>query len=313
MGHSRELNDLATGVEAMARELDVLYTTLEEKVDSRTKLYHEANALLEEQRERIARANQMLAETNEKLKEENEYRTNIVAILSHELRTPLTAILAFVDLWEISGEKHSEESRDCIEKVKAHSLTLLEMVNNALDMVRVESGALEIARETIDLVDLVCAVTALADPIARGKGITVTSEVPGDVPLIKGDWVQIEKILGNLMSNAVKFTGEGGHVRLLTTFDARSATVSFAVEDDGIGIEHDSLEGIFDRFVQADASISRKYRGSGLGLSLVKKTVEVLGGTVSVESELGVGSTFTVTLPVETVEEDELDEDTDRR
>lgn len=313
MGHSRELNDLATGVEAMARELDVLYTTLEEKVDSRTKLYREANALLEEQRERIARANQMLAETNEKLKEENEYRTNIVAILSHELRTPLTAILAFVDLWEISGEKHSEESRDCIEKVKAHSLTLLEMVNNALDMVRVESGALEIARETIDLVDLVCAVTALADPIARGKGITVTSEVPGDVPLIKGDWVQIEKILGNLMSNAVKFTGEGGHVRLLTTFDARSATVSFAVEDDGIGIEHDSLEGIFDRFVQADASISRKYRGSGLGLSLVKKTVEVLGGTVSVESELGVGSTFTVTLPVETVEEDELDEDTDRR
>ena len=313
VGHTREINDLAEGVEAMAKELDALYTTLEEKVDSRIRLYREANEMLEEQRERIARANELLAETNEKLKEENEYRANIVAILSHELRTPLTAILAYVDLWETSGEAQSEESRDCIEKVKVHSLALLEMVNNVLDMVRVESGALELAQETIDLVDLVRAVTALADPIARGKGVSVASEIAGDVPLIKGDWAQIEKILGDLMSNAVKFTDEGCHVLFRTTFDARSGSVSFSVSDDGIGIAPESLDSIFDRFVQADASISRKYRGSGLGLSLVKKTAEALGGTVRVESELGVGSTFTVTLPVEVVEEDEIDEDTDRR
>lgn len=313
VGHTREINDLAEGVEAMAKELDALYTTLEEKVDSRTRLYREANEMLEEQRERIARANELLAETNEKLKDENKYRANIVAILSHELRTPLTAILAYVDLWETSGEAQSEESRDCIEKVKVHSLALLEMVNNVLDMVRVESGALEIAQETIDLVDLVRAVTALADPIARGKGVSVASEIAGDVPLIKGDWAQIEKILGNLMSNAVKFTDEGCHVLFRTTFDARSSSVSFSVSDDGIGIAPESLDSIFERFVQADASISRKYRGSGLGLSLVKKTAEALGGTVRVESELGVGSTFTVTLPVEVVEEDGIDEDTDCR
>ena len=313
VGHTRELNDLAEGVRAMAGELDALYTTLEEKVDSRTKLYREANEQLEQQRERIAKANELLAETNEKLQEENEYRTNIVAILSHELRTPLTAILAFVDLWETSPEEHSEESRTCIEKIKTHSLTLLEMVNNVLDMVRVESGAVELAREPIDLVDLVTDVAALADPIARGKGIALLSEVAPDVPLIKEDWAQVHKILSNLMSNAVKFTDEGGHVTLRATFDAPSTSVVFAVSDDGIGIASDRLEGIFDRFVQADASISRKYRGSGLGLSLVKKTAEMLGGTVRVESEAGVGSTFTVTLPVCIVEEDDYDEDFDCR
>ncbi|CVH78216.1 Sensory/regulatory protein RpfC [Coriobacteriaceae bacterium CHKCI002] len=216
-----------------------------------------------------------------------------------------------MDLWETSGEQHSEESRDCIEKVKTHSLTLLEMVNNVLDMVRVESGAVEIVLETIDLVDLVTNVADVADPIARGKGIAVVTEVAPDVPLIKGDWVQIEKVLGNLMSNAVKFTGEGGRVAMRAAFDAQARSVVFTVEDNGIGIARESLDGIFDRFVQADASISRKYRGSGLGLSLVKKTVEALGGTVRVESELGEGSVFTVVLPVEVVEEDGYDEDFD--
>lgn len=313
VGHTRELNDLAEGVRAMAGELDALYTTLEEKVDTRTRQYREANEMLEEQRERIARANELLAETNEKLQEENEYRTNIVAILSHELRTPLTAILAFVDLWETSGEEHSEESRECIAKVKTHSLTLLEMVSNVLDMVRVESGALDIANETIDLVDVVRSVVDVADPIAQNKRIAIVSRIDGDVPLIKGDWSQIEKILGNLMSNAVKFTEEGGRVSFDTTFDAAKGCVVFSVSDDGIGIAQERLDGIFDRFVQADASISRKYRGSGLGLSLVKKTAQALGGDVRVESALGVGSTFTVTLPVEVVEEDEFDEDTDCR
>lgn len=187
VGRTRELNDLAEGVRAMAGELDTLYTTLEEKVDNRTRLYREANEMLEEQRERIERANELLAETNEKLQEENEYRTNIVAILSHELRTPLTAILAFVDLWETSGEEHSVESRECISKVKTHSLALLEMVNNVLDMVRVESGVLEFARDTIDLVDLASAVVDLAEPIAHGKGIVIESHIDGDVPLIRGD------------------------------------------------------------------------------------------------------------------------------
>ena len=293
-GYSREVDELVQGVKAMAGELDSLYTTLEEKVGSRTRLYREANEMLEQ--------------TNGKLAQENEYRTNIVAILSHELRTPLTSILAFVDLWEASGEEHSPESRECLEKIKTQSQVLLEMVNNALDMVRVESGALEFARDPVDVTDLAAVTVGAVGPIAEQKGVGVDFAIAREVPLIRGDWAQLEKILTNLLSNAVKFTGAGGMVWLKASYDGRRRELTLAVEDEGIGIAKERQEGIFDRFVQADASISRKYRGSGLGLSLVKKTAEALGGSVSVESEPGRGSTFTVTLPVTPIEEDE-DED----
>ncbi len=304
----REIDRLAAGVKSMAAELDALYATLEEKVALRTEQYSQANCQLEEQRAALARANELLEQTNAKLAEENEYRTNIAAILSHELRTPLTSILAFVDLWESSGEEHSRESRECLEKIKNQSQVLLEMVNNALDMVRVESNELELARDTIDAVDLASTVAGGVEPIARTKGVSLETSVAADVPLVISDWAQMEKILVNLLSNAVKFTDSGGHVWLTVRFDEPKSSLVFAVSDDGIGIEAERLDGIFDRFVQADASISRKYRGSGLGLSLVKKTAEALGGSVRVESELGQGSTFTVTLPVEVLEFGEDDE-----
>lgn len=307
-GYSREVDELVQGVKAMAGELDSLYTTLEEKVGSRTRLYREANEMLEEQRAALARTNELLEQTNGKLAQENEYRANIVAILSHELRTPLTSILAFVDLWEASGEERSPESRECLEKIKTQSQVLLEMVNNALDMVRVESGALEFARDPVDVTDLAAVTVGAVGPIAEQKGVGVDFAIVREVPLIRGDWAQLEKILTNLLSNAVKFTGAGGMVWLKASYDGRRRELTLAVEDEGIGIAKERQEGIFDRFVQADASISRKYRGSGLGLSLVKKTAEALGGSVSVESEPGRGSTFTVTLPVTPIEEDE-DED----
>lgn len=311
-GSVREIDELTAGVKVMARELDTLYTTLEEKVDTRTRLYREANEMLEEQRAALARTNALLEQTNDKLAQENEYRTNIVAILSHELRTPLTSILAFVDLWETSGEQHSRESRECFDKIKAQSQVLLEMVNNVLDMVRVESGVLEFAREPVDMVDLASSVVGSIEPLAAKKGVALEFSVAPDVPLVRSDWSQLEKILNNLLSNAVKFTDEGGAVRFDTTFRADAGRLVMKVSDTGIGIEQERLASIFDRFVQADASISRKYRGSGLGLSLVKKTAEALGGTVSVESQVGKGSTFTVELPVEVLKE-ESDEDSDCR
>lgn len=312
-GSVSEISALAQGVKSMAGELGELYATLEEKVDTRTRMYREANEMLEEQRGALARANALLEQANEKLAEENEYRTNIVAILSHELRTPLTSILAFVDLWEASGEQHSRESRECFEKIKRQSGVLLEMVNNVLDMVRVESGTLEIANDVIDAVDFAAAVMAPIEPLAAQRGVSAACEVSPAVPLVRGDWVQLEKIVGNLLSNAVKFTDEGGRVCLAIDFDEAAGVLVLSVSDDGIGIAPDRLEGIFDRFVQADASISRKYRGSGLGLSLVKKTAEALGGSVAVESVLGRGSVFTVRVPVTVIDEEGLDEDFDCR
>lgn len=216
-GNSREIDELTSGVKAMARELDSLYVTLEEKVDTRTRLYREANEMLEEQRATLARTNELLEQTNDKLAQENEYRANIVAILSHELRTPLTSILAFVDLWETSDEPHSAESRECFEKIKDQSQVLLEMVNNTLDMVRVESGMLEFAHDPVDMVDLAATSLGAIEPLARKKGLQIDFRVAPDVPLVRGDWPQLEKIVGNLLSNAVKFTDTNGRVVLDVT------------------------------------------------------------------------------------------------
>jgi signal transduction histidine kinase len=187
------------------------------------------------------------------------------------------------------------------------------MVNNVLDMVRVESGTLEIADDVIDAVDFAATVMAPIEPLASQRGVGTACEVSPAVPLVRSDWAQLEKIVGNLLSNAVKFTDAGGRVRLAIDFDEAASMLVLSVSDDGIGIAPDRLEGIFDRFVQADASISRKYRGSGLGLSLVKKTAEALGGSVAVESVLGQGSVFTVRVPVTVIDEEGLDEDFDCR
>lgn len=303
---SREVDGLIEQYHSMARRLEELYGSLESQVAERTDQLSRANAELERQRRRME-------EINERLARDNQYKSDFLAIVSHELRTPLTSILAFVDLWEASGEQHSRESRECFEKIKRQSHVLLEMVNNVLDMVRVESGTLEIADDVIDAVDFAATVMAPIEPLAAQRGVGTACEVSPAVPLVRSDWAQLEKIVGNLLSNAVKFTDAGGRVRLAIDFDEVASMLVLSVSDDGIGIAPDRLEGIFDRFVQADASISRKYRGSGLGLSLVKKTAEALGGSVAVESVLGQGSVFTVRVPVTVIDEEGLDEDFDCR
>lgn len=300
----KEVSDLAECITAMETELDTMYATLEDQVDLRTRQYLDANALLETQKMKIAEQNELLKQTNEKLLDENEYRTNIVSILSHELRTPLTAILAFVDLWESSNDAQDERARQYCEKIRNQSLTLLEMVNNVLDIAKIDAGMDQVNKEVIDLVDLIGDIAATEEPIASQSGIELTTSVAENVPLIYEDWQRLRKAVMNLLTNAVKFTEEHGHVNVAATFDEDSQTVSIAVSDTGIGIPASRIDSIFERFVQADASASRKYSGSGLGLSLVKKTMDVMGGTVAVQSVEGEGSTFTLTFPVDSIGED---------
>lgn len=300
----KEVSDLAECITAMETELDTMYATLEDQVDLRTRQYLDANALLETQKMKIAEQNELLKQANEKLLDENEYRTNIVSILSHELRTPLTAILAFVDLWESSNDAQDERARQYCEKIRNQSLTLLEMVNNVLDIAKIDAGMDQVNKEVIDLVDLIGDIAATEEPIASQSGIELTTSVAENVPLIYEDWQRLRKAVMNLLTNAVKFTEEHGHVNVAATFDEDSQTVSIAVSDTGIGIPASRIDSIFERFVQADASASRKYSGSGLGLSLVKKTMDAMGGTVAVQSVEGEGSTFTLTFPVDSIGED---------
>jgi signal transduction histidine kinase len=181
---------------------------------------------------------------------------------------------------------------------------LLTIINDILDMSRIEAGKAELNPEMVDFGDLASSIQAFMQPIADQKSIQVSYEVENNVPLAYVDFDKLHHILVNLLSNAIKFTPEGGKVWLKIAYDGISDTkgiggrILMQVRDTGIGIDKRNQREIFERFRQIDSSAARNYNGTGLGLALVKEYSEMHGGTTEVQSVLGDGSTFTVCIPV---------------
>lgn len=287
---SREVDELFSQFDGMAQRLADLYASLESQVADRTAQLSRANQELTEQRRHVEEINTQLAS-------DNRYKSDFLAIVSHELRTPLTSILAFTELLADSVDAEDATSRRQLEEVEKNGAVLLEMVDNVLETARIQAGSERLNLELVDLNDIVGMVRASNEPTARKKGVALAAAVDGEVPLIMSDWEKVRRILVNLVSNAVKFTPEGGtvDVRVRCAADA----VLIEVRDTGIGIPADKQDIIFERFTQENMSTVRRYGGSGLGLSLVKDLVAMLGGTVWVDSKLGEGSTFSVALPLQ--------------
>ena len=283
LGARREIQDLADDISQMASELQELYGSLEAKVHGRT-------AQLEE-------ANEKLSEMNAKLQEANAYKSNFLTIVSHELRTPLTAIIAFADILLVAA-RNNDDTASIAREVKDNARSLLSMINNVIDVAKLEAGRYQIHYGPVDLVDLVLEVERVVRPLADRKGVRLMSSVAADVPVIESDPDALHKILANLVGNAVKFTDTDGQVDVRASRGHDNAAVVLEVHDTGIGIAPEDLTLIFERFVQPDASLSRAHGGSGLGLSLVKELVEEMEGTIEVTSVPGEGSVFTVTLPL---------------
>lgn len=293
---SREIDELFGQFNSMASSLSSLYTNLESQVEERTIQLSEANAELEHQRRHVE-------EVNDKLQQENRYKSDFLAIVSHELRTPLTSILAFTDLMSGSVPDDQELTIKQLEEIDKNGRILLEMVDNVLETARIQAGSERLNIELIDLNDIVGMVEASNESVAQKQGISFTTQVNADVPLILGDWEKTRRILVNLVSNAIKFTDRGGAVKVQVGWNKKDSTLEIKVEDSGIGIPEDKQALIFERFTQENMSTVRRYGGSGLGLSLVKDLVAMLDGKVELESKLGEGSTFTVILPAEQQEE----------
>lgn len=289
-----EFLDMGRKFNEMSRELQSLYGSLEEQVVERTEELKRANDELAEER-------LLLQQANEVLQKDNNMKTDFLSIMSHELRTPLTAILTFTTLLKKAVE--GEEDKKRLDEIEMNGMRLLDMINNTLELARVEAGHSPLNAELIDIFDVVSHMEASILPLAEKKGIEFSVEIGRDVPLFYGDWEKLCRIMENLCSNAVKFTDPGGRVLLSVHADAPGKTLQIRVKDNGIGIEAEKLPVIFERFVQSDSSASRRYSGSGLGLSLVKQLVEMHGGQIVVTSEPGKGSEFVVTLPIRTEEE----------
>ncbi|RDC42307.1 sensor histidine kinase [Adlercreutzia equolifaciens] len=236
-------------------------------------------------------------ETNARLEEDNAAKTDFLTLVSHELKTPLSSIIAFADIWQSSEKERPPDEQYLVEEVRDNSKVLLGMVNNIIDMARVESGKYKTSAEEVDIVDIMNAVKATADPLAIKKGISLWFEAMTGIPIVLTDWEAARKILTNLVGNALKFTDAGGSVTVSAKTDD-SGTLTVEVSDTGCGIAQEDLALIFDRFGQASSTHPEGEQGSGLGLSLSRQLAAMIGATLEVTSQPGEGSTFSLRFPV---------------
>jgi signal transduction histidine kinase/AmiR/NasT family two-component response regulator len=228
-------------------------------------------------------------------------KSEFLANMSHELRTPLTAILGFSELLQKSKALTPNDAR-AADRINTASRTLLTVVNDVLDFSKMEAGAVELEAEALDPVRLFQDALDVIDAAATGKGVRVRLEVTGAPILVMGDPVRLSQVLFNLLSNALKFTSQGEIVGAVAfePLGGERCRIRFEVRDTGIGIPGDKRALMFERFSQADGSITRRFGGTGLGLAICKRIVSLMNGVIDVDSQPGEGSTFwlEVALPV---------------
>ncbi|RMG76453.1 MAG: hybrid sensor histidine kinase/response regulator [Chloroflexi bacterium] len=236
-----------------------------------------------------------LSVAKEKAEESVRLKDEFLAVMSHELRTPLNASIGFLGLLQM-GDNLSDDALYMVQRARANNERLLELINNILDLSRIEAGRMKMVREEVNIRELVDKISKNMQILADQKSLSFLVEIDESVPdVVMQDIDALNKILTNLLSNAFKFT-EKGKVHLKVTLP--DDNLQLIVEDTGIGIPVHKHETIFESFRQVDASTSRVYGGSGLGLSIVQRLCIALGGAVRVESEVGQGSKFIVTLPM---------------
>jgi two-component system sensor histidine kinase BarA len=243
-----------------------------------------------------------LAQVNLKLYETNNMKNEFLATMSHELRTPLNSILGFSDVL-CAADNLDERQQRYASNIATSGKSLMALINDVLDLAKIESGKMDIHPAEFTVEDLIERHAATMIPIAERRNIALSSSVEPNLPKLFQDPGKLQQILNNLLSNAIKFTPEGGRVRV-SAEKRDSKNVALIVEDNGIGIPLDEQERIFEKFRQGkgvpgqEDALTRKYEGTGLGLSIVKELSLLLGGEVSLESEFGKGSTFSVVVPL---------------
>ncbi|MBN1890879.1 MAG: PAS domain-containing protein [Thermoflexales bacterium] len=245
------------------------------------------------------RAEDEMRWAKETAEEANRLKSALVSMVSHDLRTPLNAILGYTEmLQEFVYGPLSDRQQTSVDRIGANAQRLLSLVNDLLDQAQIEAGKLTLETISFEPAELVNDVVNVMGVLAQTKGLELTTHVDDDVPgSLQGDPHRLQQVLINLLSNALKFTETGSvHIRI---FQPDETHWALAVSDTGTGISPDKLTHVFERFYQVESDVTtRKHPGIGLGLAIVKQLVELMGGEVSVESELGKGSTFSVTLPL---------------
>ena len=301
-------------LEQAVTELKATNVALDQRVEARTKeLLHtneqlqkevlervQAEEALEEERGMLAaRVKQRTAEiqqANTQLQELLKVKDEFLAKMSHELRTPLSVILIRAEALQLEYfGALNEKQHENLAAIEENGQHLLKLINDILDVAKIQSGRVDLNYTTVDVAKLCRSMLTLVDPSAQSKQIQIEFCLDGTVQFIEADEKRLKQILINLLTNAIKFTHDQGRVGL--DVQAKGDTIVFSVWDTGIGIAPDDINKLFEPFVQLDNSITRKYEGTGLGLTLVQQFTDMMKGTLSVETEPDKGSQFMVALP----------------
>jgi signal transduction histidine kinase/DNA-binding response OmpR family regulator len=249
------------------------------------------------ERDEAERTERAMVVAKRAAEEANRAKSEFLAGISHEIRTPITSVLGMADLLE--GSQLTAQQRRHVALLKESSQSLLAIVDDLLDISKIEAGKLELDRDAISVAAIAEAAIAIVEQGARAKGLELRRELATDLPTwIEGDATRLRQVLLNLLSNAIKFT-ERGRVVLYVTHaaGAEPAPLRFEVEDTGIGIDPAQQHLLFQRFSQVGDATHRRFGGTGLGLAISQNLVEMMGGTIGVDSRVGTGSTFWFTIP----------------
>jgi signal transduction histidine kinase len=247
----------------------------------------------------LKRAEASLREAKELAEEASLAKSRFLANMSHELRTPLNAVIGYAELlMEEADDRGLDQALDELGKIQFAGKHLLGLISDILDLSKIEAGRMDVHLETFDVADMVETVLGTVRPLAAKSGNRLEVDCPGDIGAVHCDLTKIRQILINLLSNAAKFTDKGA-IRLTVSRVVRGETrmLQFIVADTGIGMTQKQLAQLFQAFSQGDSATARKFGGTGLGLAISRAFCDILGGTIEVASQLGVGSAFTVRLP----------------
>ncbi|QKQ27023.1 ATP-binding protein [Candidatus Reidiella endopervernicosa] len=285
---NRDLDYLANGISSMARSIGSLITNQQREIEAATNELTDSINKIEIQ-------NRELETERLKAVKANEVKGEFLANMSHELRTPLNGITGFCDV--LANTQLSFEQQEAMAAIQVSSRTLMQIINDILDFSKIDAGMLDIDQQTIDINECIEEVMVLLSPYAHNKSINLYySNTDISSRFIRSDRLRIKQILTNLVNNAIKFT-ENGYVKVNIVNNKNSNNLLIEVVDTGIGLSYDFQRKMFNEFTQEDCSITRNYGGTGLGLAVSKKLIDLLGGEIGVNSSPGHGTRFWFTLP----------------
>jgi signal transduction histidine kinase len=302
-----EIGDLAHNLELMRdsiqssfHKLEEANSTLEEKVDLRTAELQSINSKLQNELELRVQLNRDLASAREKAESAAHAKARFLANMSHELRTPLTGIIGFSELMieDFESQSLNPQYLEDLQRIRSAGKHLLNMINDILDFSKIEAGKIEIYPEKFNLVELIDETCGILKPNFQSKKNTFSVDTHYAPLELTQDSKKLRQSLLNLLSNANKFTASGSiSLRIYSEIQHGASWTHFEIKDTGIGMTPEQLGKLFNSFQQGDASISHKFGGTGLGLTISKSFIELMGGIISVTSESGKGSCFTIHIP----------------